>query len=276
MSVRAKSLLTIGFSSTAGWSDVICFKRYASFASLMTGNTVKAGIAASMPAGEGEDAGNRAINVTYYVCILLCYMLGGTLFQFIKNGCPRRMGSISAVVCFTLVVATETCNLIWGNDRWQVCLLAPTFGIQNCLTFGGAMATNTTIITGNMQKMSLFFYQVLMGKFSAANARAIATPFTAIASTLLAAITGAFVLIQVADMNAAWLFLPAGVVQCGLMIIHDYVFPQAVVTATPLADSGEGKQAPVAAPALGSSPVGKDPEKAPADEPAGAAKIAGA
>lgn len=213
--------MTCGFAASAGWSDVICFRRYASFAALMTGNTVKAGIAAATPEESGLD---RAVNVLYYLCIVITYMLGGTLFQFIKNWKPQRTGCTAAPVCLLLVLACELCNQVWGNNRWQVCVLAPTFGIQNSLTFGGAMETNTTIITGNTQKLSLALYQALTRKLTRAKCQAIATPSAAIVSTFVASVLGAFVLMDVAGMQAAWLFVPAGLLQCCCLVLHDVAF----------------------------------------------------
>merc|ERR1712125_90901 len=96
-----------------------------------------------------------------------------------------------------------------GNNRWHVCLLSPTFGIQNSLTFGGSMATNTTIITGNSQKISQCLFLLVTCKLTKAKAKEYIAPFFAIVSTLFAACVGAFVLIDVAGMDAAWLLLPA-------------------------------------------------------------------
>jgi len=220
MSLREKCLLTCGFAFAAGWSDVICFARYGSFAALMTGNTIKAGIAAATKSEQ------RFENMVYYLCILICYIVGGVVFQAVKARWPRRVGVLSAPVCLSLFILSEVLNQIVGNNKWQVCILAPTFGIQNSLTFGGGLQTNTTIITGNMQKLSLALYQVLACKVTKANLVAIATPAAAVLSTFMASIIGAVILMDVAKLNAAWLFVPAGLLQASMVVVHDKMFFQ--------------------------------------------------
>eukprot|EP00929_Paragymnodinium_shiwhaense_P067193 TRINITY_DN33825_c0_g1_i1.p1 TRINITY_DN33825_c0_g1~~TRINITY_DN33825_c0_g1_i1.p1 ORF type:complete len:284 (+),score=66.29 TRINITY_DN33825_c0_g1_i1:92-943(+) len=217
MSLRLKSVLTFGFSFAAGWSDVVCFVRYGSFAALMTGNTIKAGIAAA------TESDRRVQDTLYYLCILMCYISGGTIFHATKARAPKHIGKLMAIVCLGLNILAEVLNQIFGNDKWQVCVLAPTFGIQNSLTFGGAMQTNTTIITGNMQKLSVALYQLLSRQMDKKKLMAIATPAAAIVTMFLSAIAGAVVLMDFAKMNAAWLFMPAGVLQAIMLVIHDKV-----------------------------------------------------
>merc|ERR1712187_754805 len=65
-----------------------------------------------------------------------------------------------------------------------------------------------------------------MGKLNITKAKDFIAPFFAIVSTLLAACLGAFILIDVAKMNAAWLFLPCGILQAAMMVLHDVVFAE--------------------------------------------------
>lgn len=238
MSTKAKNLLTLGFAFAAGWSDVICFRRYESFAALMTGNTVKAGIASATESDE------RVMNVIYYLCLVFSYIFGGLIFEGVKSYKPKRIGFILAPLCLVLNILSDVLFKFGGNNRWQVCLLTPTFGIQNSLTFGGSMATNTTIITGNSQKMSQFLYLFFVRKLTVAKAKEFIAPFFAIVSTLLAACLGAFILIDVKKMDAAWLFLPSGVVQAAMMVMHDVAFAEpALRLRPPLIDATKGPAA---------------------------------
>jgi len=224
MSLSAKSKLAIGFACSSGWSEVICFSRYHSFAALMTGNTVQLGIAATkLIAPDPEVRTQSAANVAYYLCVLASYMLGATVLHFIKQWKPNRAGTLAAPLCLFLVVACETVNCFWPENRWQVCILAPMFGIQNSLTFFGPLAANTTMITGNMQRLSLAFWQFLARKMNEENLIAIALPGAAIIATLLSAIAGAFVMEYWADGNNHGLFVPSGVLQAFLLVKHDKV-----------------------------------------------------
>mmetsp|Transcript_10262 Transcript_10262/g.18954 ORF Transcript_10262/g.18954 Transcript_10262/m.18954 type:complete len:269 (-) Transcript_10262:392-1198(-) len=225
MSAARKYILVIGFACAAGWSDVICFRRYQSFAALMTGNTVKAGIAS---ATQTEKDFDRWLDVVYYISILLSYIAGGVIFEAVKARKPNKAGMILAPCCLALNVLSDVLFKLSDVDdlkatRWQVCLLSPTFGIQNSLSFGGSMAVNTTIITGNSQKMSQCLYQLCSGKLTTDKAKSFVPPLLTILSTLLAACAGAFVLMDVSGMDASWLFLPSGVLQAVMMCLHDYV-----------------------------------------------------
>lgn len=238
-SFRTKALLTIGFAFASGWSDVICFARYASFAALMTGNTVKAGIASA------TESDQRAVNVVYYLCIVLSYIAGGAIFEGVKSVRPKRVGMLLAPFCLGMNILSDVLFRFVGDSRWQVCLLAPTFGIQNSMTFGGEMATNTTIITGNTQKVSQALYQLLTGKMTRAKANAIIPPLCAIVSTLLASVAGAFVLMDVAKMNAEWLFIPAGVLQSSMMVLHDVIYHMGAAARDPSINANASSSAGV-------------------------------
>lgn len=215
LSYRAKLLLTAGFACTGGWADVICFKRYEGFAALMTGNAIKVGIAAA------TQSRHRAANVVFYLSVMLSYMVGVAIFQQLKSCCGNRTGRVAAVVCFTLVLASDILYDAFKGDKWQVCLLAPAFGIQNSLTFGGPMEINTTIITGNMQKLGVALHQVVTGKMTRNNLRNSAGPAVAVIATIIAAVAGAFVLMEVTKMDPSWLFLPSGVLQGVCMWMYD-------------------------------------------------------
>merc|ERR1719310_1073857 len=110
-STKTKNLLTLGFAFAAGWSDVICFRRYESFAALMTGNTVKAGIAS---ATESEE---RVINVVYYLCLVFSYIVGGLIFEIVKAQKPKRIGFILAPFCLGMNVLSDLLYKFTGSNR---------------------------------------------------------------------------------------------------------------------------------------------------------------
>ena len=159
--------LTAGFALVAGWADVVCFKAFGSFAALMTGNTVKMGLAVfdgsssrsnssnttAGQAGSGGSGGSGGSDTAYYGSILCSYIFGVWLFNLIKHLCPARPGLAASPVCVSLFLIADLLHAATSDSKWRVCLLAPCFGVQNSLTFGGPLSVNTTIITGNMAKI---------------------------------------------------------------------------------------------------------------------------
>ena len=165
--------LTAGFALVAGWADVVCFKAFGSFAALMTGNTVKMGLAvfdgsssrsnssnttagqagSGGSGGSGGNGGSGGSDTAYYGSILCSYIFGVWLFNLIKHLCPARPGLAASPVCVSLFLIADLLHAATSDSKWRVCLLAPCFGAQNSLTFGGPLSVNTTIITGNMAKI---------------------------------------------------------------------------------------------------------------------------
>ena len=214
LELSKKIYLTLGFAFAAGWADVIGFVRYASFAALQTGNAVKLGKAASIKKpSTGED-------VAFYACVFLSYIAGCVLFEEIKRRVPTRPSRVAAPVCFTLILASDLLYEKIGLSRWQICLLAPDFGIQNSFTFTGAMATNTTLITGNMAKLSIAINKSLHCGFPPL--RDFVIPLCTVLATIVAAIAGGFTLVYCTDMDVSWLLIPSGVIQVICMLLHDF------------------------------------------------------
>ena len=211
---KKKIILIFGFSFAAGWADVISFVRYKAFAALMTGNAINLGVAASTkdPAA-GADA-------AFYMSVIFSYIAGCVLFSEIKRRIPTRPSRFAAPVCFTLILASDVMYEEIGLSRWQLCLLAPAFGIQNSFTFGGAMATSTTLLTGNMAKLGITISKSLHCEFPPL--KDFVYPLCVVLATIVAAIAGGFTLIYGTNMDVSWLFMPSGVIQVICMLLHDF------------------------------------------------------
>jgi uncharacterized membrane protein YoaK (UPF0700 family) len=213
-------LLTAGFALVAGWADVVCFKAFGSFAALMTGNTVKMGLSVfdnNSSTGNESDAG-------YYGSILGSYIFGVWLINLIKHFCPSRPGWAASPICMALFLTSDLLHAPTADSKWRVCLLAPCFGMQNSITFGGPMAVNTTIITGNMAKIGDALWKVCAEGKVIVPLRATVKPIVALVATFAGAITGAAVLLKASNGETEWKFWPIGVLQLLCFVAHDYLF----------------------------------------------------
>ena len=208
-----KILLTVGFSFAAGWADVISFMRYEAFAALMTGNAIKLGVVAAT-----KDPA-RGVDTAFYACVIFSYIAGCVLFSEMKRRIPTRPSRFAAPVCFTLILASDVLYEEIGLSRWQLCLLAPAFGIQNSFTFGGALGTNTTIITGNLAKLGIAISKSL--HCECPPLKDWVCPLCAVLAKIVAAIAGGFTLVYGTDMDVSWLFIPSGVILVICMLLHD-------------------------------------------------------
>jgi uncharacterized membrane protein YoaK (UPF0700 family) len=236
-----KAILTAGLSFAAGWADVVSYKTFKSFAALMTGNTVKLGLSITEP---GQDAAESA----YYVCIMLSYIFGVWLFQLCKRlhpgnelstpptalsqiadrlrtatGTAGRPGYVAAPICMALILVCDIMGVYVSDSKWRICLISPCFGIQNSLTFGGPMAVNTSIITGNMAKIGIALWKAMAEGKGKAQLKAVIKPLTAWFSTFVGAAIGAAVLLKLAEGNEH-MFLPVGVIQVTCFVTEGYIF----------------------------------------------------
>ena len=83
------------------------------------------------------------------------------LFQLCKAKFPRRPAWAASPLVLALMVLADVLNASTNRSHWRVCLIAPCFGLQNSMTFGGPMAINTTIITGNMMKIGVAIWKAM-------------------------------------------------------------------------------------------------------------------
>ena len=221
LSLPGAVLLTSGFALTAGWADVVCFKTFGSFAALMTGNTVKMGLSVTKSVTGSSEQG--ADDVLYYISILCSYIFGVWLFNLVKKVWPARPGWAASLVCVALFLMADILDGPTSGSKWRVCLLAPCFGMQNSLSFGGPLAVNTTIITGNMAKVGNALWKMCADRTCIKPLKAIIKPLTAWVATFMGAVAGATVLMKVGDGNTEWMFWPVGVLQLFCFVMHDYL-----------------------------------------------------
>lgn len=150
--LRHRDLLTAGLLGLeSGYVTSNTNIRYGTFGGMMTGNTVKLGMA--MSAGDWPAVG-------VYVCVLSCFALG-TLCCLImlrsKSAFTQRLWlfafSASIVLVDVINLAVRSDEHVY--DRAVSALAAFALGAQNCLSQKSAVVkANTTFMTGNIQKMA--------------------------------------------------------------------------------------------------------------------------
>ena len=127
-----KALLTAGFAITAGWTDVVVFHCFGSFAALMTGNTVK--LALSLFDEKLKDDSG------YFISILCSYIFGAWLFQLCKHVCPgelcvcaRSTGAESLNGCLQVVLGGLRRRCAWHFFLPPICFMtAPQTASGGC------------------------------------------------------------------------------------------------------------------------------------------------
>lgn len=150
--LRHRGLLTaamLGFVS--GYVTSNTKLRFNTFGGMMTGNTVKLGMA--LAEGDWPQAG-------VYLSVLICFAVGTLMCLVMLRGSPRVQHGW--VLFFTLMfVVVDAVALTMQSDKtskWPSvlsALAALSLGAQNCLSQKSSVVKgNTTFMTGNIQKMA--------------------------------------------------------------------------------------------------------------------------
>ena len=159
--MRNRDILTASLMGlTAGYVTSNTKVRFNTFGGMMTGNTVKLGIA--MQQGDWAWAG------VYFMCIVLFAL--GTIFALLMLQKLGRYAQRTSVLllcsCFVLV---DGLALAVDSTPWEYNLYASlasslasfALGAQNLVSQkSGVVKANTTFMTGNIQKMAEFIWNV--------------------------------------------------------------------------------------------------------------------
>lgn len=149
---------TLGLAFLFGVSDVICvapcYTDVRCFGSMMTGNIIS--LASALGALQWADAG-------FFAAVIANYMGGVVMFRRI-DATRRRRSSLrfSAGIVFGLFCA---CDLLAARagTRWPMLPLALGFGALNAIS-SEATGAITSMVTGHLQKLSVFVADALAGE----------------------------------------------------------------------------------------------------------------
>jgi uncharacterized membrane protein YoaK (UPF0700 family) len=268
--LRHRDLLTaalLGFSS--GYVTSNTKLRFDTFGGMMTGNTVKLGMA--LANGEWD-------KVAVYLCVLSCFALG-TLFALLMV----RAGKFAqrmwlALFCAALLLVDVLALTIspHGAIYQSVVssLAAIALGAQNCLSQkSGVTKANTTFMTGNIQKMVEAAFVGCTKGLSRTEARAALLLLLTWSCYVLGGGVGAAVASCGATFCTTWSLTPATLLYAGGMLSLLIERPKAPPADQPAQAAGRHppeQHAPPEAAALVVAPATTPPAAA----EAGAAQVA--
>lgn len=208
MAGRAEAALAALLAVVAGFSDTVCLRRFGTFGAMQTGNAVYMGIAAAEQGVAGAG---------FFLCVIAANVVGVVIMDSIlavRGDGPSAWGLVSIItptLCMLLAEALEGPLALGG---WAVCLVSISMGMQNALTLT-ALGVNTTIVTGNLQKVGVLIARALRREaFSAADRDQGLKCTAVIVSTIAGSTVGAICL---RASGPAWTLGPAAGLQfCSL------------------------------------------------------------
>lgn len=92
----------------------------------------------------------------FYGCVMLTNIAGVMLMDCAAVRRPRLIGVIAVPIVFAMISLSDLLAFIGVGSRWHLCFVSAAMGAQNTLTAHGELGVNTTIITGNLQKIGMF------------------------------------------------------------------------------------------------------------------------
>jgi len=143
--MRTKLGLAFSFAWIAGYADVICLIRYKVFPSMMTGNLLQLGRSFF-----------EEIDATFLIAIIVCRMGGLAVHYFAE----RRFAygtTLVAPFLFVMIIGIEALRLHWPDAfprKYEVCFLAPVFGVQSAVSMQGCLGCPTSMGTGHLQNIT--------------------------------------------------------------------------------------------------------------------------
>ena len=139
-----KKRLATGVAFLTGWADVALFKRYQTFATMMTGNLMWLAAAAIE---------QRFKMVAYYGSVIAAYIVGMAAFRRMDLSLRKRCLRVCSLAVVALFVGSDLVHW-YAQSRWiPVVMLAAGYGIINSI--GTEVAgTLTFVVTGHMTKLT--------------------------------------------------------------------------------------------------------------------------
>jgi len=150
--LRTKSVLAFCFACFAGYANVICLIRYKVLPSMMTGNLLQL----------GRSLVEDNIDAVLIILIIVCRMGGLAIHHFAKKRFAYGTTLLTPLLLFTIVCVERTRYvrhwrsgvLVPFDQKYEVCFLAPVFGVQAAVSMQGCLGCPTTLGTGHLQNLS--------------------------------------------------------------------------------------------------------------------------
>uniref|UniRef100_A0A6V0E9Z8 DUF1275 domain-containing protein n=1 Tax=Zooxanthella nutricula TaxID=1333877 RepID=A0A6V0E9Z8_9DINO len=203
-----------GFSFAAGFVDGNTNVRFQAFGGMMTGNAAYLGISI---------ASGPTLKSCLYIALLASFALGAVIAsEVLKRHSVSKARGMMGLLMFVLLIATDALDEVvirssvrQAYRRFAVLFSAVAMGVQNVSSMKEkALQQNTTIFTGNLQKLSEVFHRVLRGETKHEDPQL----GVQLGLSLLIYIFGATVGVLAIDVLGPWSLWPAAAIQlCALV-----------------------------------------------------------
>lgn len=154
--IYMKLLMSFALSFVAGYADILCYVRYHSFATMMTGNLLLA--ANSFVADGCKMNQNEEMPECVFALLVVAFRMAGYTAHFLAEWWHPRGEAILAPLMVLAVAGVEFANYFTKDDlypsRWDVLMMAPIFGVQSAVSTKGLIGAPTCVATGHMQNLT--------------------------------------------------------------------------------------------------------------------------
>lgn len=122
--LERKRRLGTAMAFLTGWADLTLFKKYQTFATMMTGNTMWMAVAA---------VERRFVDVAYYASVIVSYLTGLSIFRRTDLSLTKKTLPVCAFLVPALFVGSDVLFSIYQHRWIPMMMLAMGFGIINAL-----------------------------------------------------------------------------------------------------------------------------------------------
>jgi len=202
------------FSFITGWSDAVCVARYDTFATMMTGNLFLVGSAIANAISPPE--GDEQVAWHYYLAVVLCYISGAFFYRAVERKSPHRAGMICAPILAIMMIPAT----LKGESRWDLCILAPMFAVQNAVSVRGKLGLGfTSMVTSQFWNLGIALAALVTGECNREKCNMPLVQVVMISSLLVGAVSGIVV-----TYYTGWAIRISIFVQALVLMFHDFVF----------------------------------------------------
>jgi len=139
-----KKRLATGMAFLTGWADLALFRRYKTFATMMTGNAIWLANAVTQ---------SRYSAACYYASVIASYIVGLSLFRRMDLQLRKQCLRACALIVTALFVGSDIIQYYTQTQWIPVLMLASAYGIINSIGIE-VSGTLTFVITGHMTKLT--------------------------------------------------------------------------------------------------------------------------
>uniref|UniRef100_A0A7S2PV12 DUF1275 domain-containing protein n=1 Tax=Zooxanthella nutricula TaxID=1333877 RepID=A0A7S2PV12_9DINO len=226
VSLKAKLLLASVLAWVAGFTDVISFLDFHSYASMMTGNLIQLARFGSDTNLHGWSVDEEsAMPTAVFIILIITVNMLGIVTYHAAEATYKYGTTLIAPIGVVLVGAFEfTLYMGWNiaPARFQVFPLTFIFGIQNAMSMAGAVGCPTSLCTGHVGVLAGAVQKLLAGQRAKIPIDKFAVSLAIILAFLLGAVSGQLAVRYTVESDfRQFLLLPAVVLLAVAMVVDD-------------------------------------------------------